>query len=290
MDWKVKSRIIGTVEALPFSSAIYYVLQRYGTRSIPRPASSIAQVIAHEHKHLEVFRKFTQRDRPDNVYEFGAGWDLCAALVRSDLGLANQRSVDLFPLAKAWQVNHVISHLAASSSGTITANHCIDNLGGDLSAKLGISYAAPFDARATNYPANVIDLIVSTNTMEHIPFRDLKDIMLESRRILRDDGIISTKVDYSDHYSHADGKIGPYNFLQFSEHEWKKHNHDFHFQNRRRHSDYARLFEECGFTILEHVGSGPDDEQPMPPLDPEFQRYDPVDLRYTEGRFVLAKN
>ena len=57
-------------------------------------------------------------------------------------------------------------------------------------------------------------------------------------------------IDYSDHYSHTDKNIHPLNFLKFKENEWnKKYNHQCHFQNRLRHSDYKMLLIDIGFNI-----------------------------------------
>jgi SAM-dependent methyltransferase len=278
MDWRAKSRIIGVIERLPLSGRIYYLLQRHVTRSIPRSASSIEGVIADEKRHLGSFRQHTCRDLPDTVFEFGAGWDLCGAIVRHSLGVKQQRMVDLNRLASTWQINHVIAYLGGAQPLAGLA---------DL-ADMGITYSAPFDARETGYPDGSIDLIASTNTLEHIPQDDLRAILKEGRRILAPGGIMSMGVDYSDHYSHADGSIGPHNFLQFSEAEWEAHQHDHHYQNRLRHKDYAQMFREAGLTILHEEEFVPKDAA-LPRLDSRFESYTAGELLPTSGYFVLAK-
>ena len=78
---------------------------------------------------------------------------------------------------------------------------------------------------------------------------------------LSEDALISSAIDYSDHYNHTDNTISPLNYLQFSEIEWKKYNSSYLFQNRLRHQDYKKIFLEFGYEILEDV-KGPYLEKP----------------------------
>jgi hypothetical protein len=288
MNWRAKSLTIATVERMPFSARIYYLLQRFVTRSIPRSAASIESVIRHEQRHLESFRAFTGKTMPAKIFEFGAGWDLCSAIVRHAMGAPRQNMVDLHPLATAWQVNHVIAYLGSREHGGGGEPEFIADVADDLWARKGIKYLAPFDARSTGYPDRCVDLVASTNTMEHIPVREIEAILIECRRILHSSGIMSMKIDYSDHYSHADSSIGPYNFLRFPEEEWRAHNHANHYQNRLRHVDYARLFREAGFEILHQEAARPEGGAALPPLAEQFKSYSEEDLLSTEGYFVLG--
>ena len=68
---------------------------------------------------------------------------------------------------------------------------------------------------------------------------------------MKDDGIVSAKIDYSDHYAHTDKTISLLNYLKFDQNGWKKHNHNCHFQNRLRHYDYVKIFKKCGFVVIE---------------------------------------
>ncbi len=64
------------------------------------------------------------------------------------------------------------------------------------------------------------------------------------------DSFMSHVIDYSDHYAHGNAAMSPYNFLRYSEQAWRRYNPDGHFQNRWRHADYRRLFEELGFRVV----------------------------------------
>lgn len=290
MNWQLKSRMIGTIERMPFSASIYYLVQRYVTRTVPRPSSSIDQVVANEARHLCAFRQQTGRELPHLVFEFGAGWDLCGAIVRAGLGVPKQIMGDIHRLASAWQINHVINWLDdhPRMAHPLTT---ISNVDKHLEATTGISYRASFDARDTGFAEGSVDLIASTNTLEHIPANDIRLILRECHRILATDGVMSMLIDYSDHYSHADGTIGPYNFLQFSAADWRRHDHNNHYQNRLRHCDFRALFKEAGFTILQDDPRLPDHPSiGLPSLDEEFRQYAEKDLLPTAGHFVLSRS
>jgi hypothetical protein len=117
--------------------------------------------------------------------------------------------------------------------------------------------------------------------------------MIECRRLLRDDGLAAFVIDYRDQYSYSDSAIGPYNFLQFSDEEWARFNPPLHYQNRMRHSDYLRVFEQTGFEPVVEVGAHPDSAiaQSFDEIKPaaRFAPYDVQDLEIVRGEFVLRK-
>ena len=82
---------------------------------------------------------------------------------------------------------------------------------------------------------------------------ELSDTFLRLKKIIKKDGIISSLIDYSDHYSHTDRNIGALNFLKFDQNEWKKFNNVYLFQNRLRHQDYRNFFLNHNFEILEEI-------------------------------------
>ena len=66
--------------------------------------------------------------------------------------------------------------------------------------------------------------------------------MLIGQKNLKKNGMISAIIDYSDHYAHTDPAIGLLNFLNYSSDDWKKYNHESHYQNRLRHYEYIDIF------------------------------------------------
>lgn len=137
----------------------------------------------------------------------------------------------------------------------------------------GIFYIAPYDASNTNFCDHYFDACISTNTLEHIPESDLHRIFTELNRTLKPGGIVSAHIDYSDHYAHTDKSISLLNFLKFDDEEWKHFNHKCHYQNRLRHYDYLRIFEDASFDIIkQELNYG---EKNIPPqIIDKFRGYD----------------
>jgi SAM-dependent methyltransferase len=168
---------------------------------------------------------------------------------------------------------------------------------GDLVDELrrlhGITYRAPCDARSTTLRTGSIDVITSTNTLEHIPPGDIRGILAECHRILADDGLLSFQIDYEDHYSFFDRRISGYNFLRYSDAAWRVWNPDLHYQNRLRHRDYREMIEAAGFEILdEHRRDGDAVERAALRalrLAPRFHGYREDELAVLNSSMVLRK-
>src|SRR5262249_18170743 len=138
-----------------------------------------------------------------------------------------------------------------------------------------------------------VDYITSTNTLEHIPPNEIAAILRECHRLLPPEGLMSFRVDYQDHYSYFDRGISAYNFLQYSEHTWKWCSPSLHYQNRLRHCDYLRLYEEAGFEVVEercNRGSDADlDTIRALRLDARFRDYDVTELAFRNCWVGLRK-
>ena len=124
----------------------------------------------------------------------------------------------------------------------------------DVLNKYNIQYLAP--QKLSDLPEKKFDICVSTTTLEHFSLQDLNDFLLDVKKILKDDGLVSSIIDYSDHYSHTDKNINSLNFLKFDENEWVKYNNSYLYQNRLRHQDYRELFNDFNYKIkIEHKGN-----------------------------------
>jgi len=114
-----------------------------------------------------------------------------------------------------------------------------------------IKYIAPYKVEQLKKRNFIFDACISSNTFEHLPLEELKQILTILKNIVKKNGIISAVIDYSDHYCHTDNTIGPLNFLKYSNKDWGKYNTKHLFQNRLRHQNYKSLFKETGYKIIE---------------------------------------
>jgi hypothetical protein len=94
-------------------------------------------------------------------------------------------------------------------------------------------------------PDQWVDFVWSQAVLEHIKRAEFLDTMRELRRVIRNDGVCSHRVDLKDHLGDA------LNHLRFSERLWES---DFmassgFYTNRIRYSEMLRLFQQSGFDV-----------------------------------------
>jgi SAM-dependent methyltransferase len=291
MRWVAKAALQRGLGLLPQGERLNYLFQRHVARSLPGGEPVVRRKLARARRHVNAFGRPVE----DAVfYEFGAGWDLAIPLSYAALSVGRQVLVDIRPSARVELVNETIGVLEGMEDGDLRP------LGGPVSSlreleeRLGITYLAPRDARATGLEGESIDFVTSTDVCEHIPEDDLAQIFGECRRLLRPGGAISCRVDLQDHYSYFDPGLSRYHFLRFSDRAWRLFNSPLHFQNRLREPDYWRLLEAAGLEIVSWTPSGPSAEElaelEAMELAPRFRSgYTPEQLGVTVLSFVARR-
>ena len=259
MKWLLKAFVQNSLSALPRAHAVNHAFQRWVARSLPAGDAGFRRKVTAAGKHFDAFLAHGGRDPEEAVfYEFGAGWDLILPLAYASLGVRRQILVDIRPNVRFDLVGDTLEKYERHRADLERElGRPLRELGrpaisttDELEERFGIRDVAPRDARKTGLPPRSVDFVSSTNTLEHIPERDIALILRECRRILRDDGVFSSRIDMRDHYSYFDATISPYNFLKFSERAWSLVNCSLHYQNRLRYPDYLRLVEEAGLALV----------------------------------------
>jgi hypothetical protein len=293
LPWRYKALVQKLFSRAPGGEKLNAFAQKYLTRRLRVTDRDIQATAKHVHALVRILQQRGQDLRDTTAFEFGAGWFLLKQLLLSLYGCKNQFSVDLRPLASIALINQALRQLARVSPSLGTLSRSIRPITSfrDLLTHYGISYFAPFDARACGLAVGSVDLVSSTATLEHIPPGDIRVIARECRRILRADGLAVHYIDYTDHFAHVDRGISIYNFLRFSEDEWSQYNSSIHYQNRLRHVEYVRLFSEEGFEVLEEhcERPGPAELQTLEklPLSPAFAGYSLDELSVQGSLLVL---
>jgi SAM-dependent methyltransferase len=261
--WLGKAALQKGMSALPRAENVNYLFQRHVSHSLPASEAGFRRKFDRAASHLDAYDEHgPPRDRAEAVfYEFGAGWDLAIPLAYWTLGVDRQVLVDIHPNLRFELVNRTIERLEKLADERLTRRPGAADVASaaDLEERFGIAYVAPCDARATGFEAGSADFVSSTNTLEHIPAAELVPIFAESRRLLRPDGIMSSRIDLRDHYSYFDESLSPYNFLRYSDRAWRAFNSRLLYQNRLRRPDYLRAFGAAGFEIVEEVRSSGDE-------------------------------
>lgn len=239
IPWKFKSFVFGIIDFLDAPNILYF-LQKYVSKRWKTGTLSKSPIWQAHKKYLKKY------NTTGVVFEFGAGKTLAQNLFLSDI-IERQVVVDLNPMIDLNLVEDLRRQI--SHQLNFRSEEPIESL--PILEAYGIEYRAPYDAAVTDFSDKSIDACISTNTLEHIPEESIIAIFSELYRTLKDDGIISAKIDYSDHYAHTDESISWLNYLKYDKSEWKKYNHKCHFQNRLRHYNYLEIFERCGFEAVE---------------------------------------
>lgn len=238
IPWKIKSNMFRLIDSLKATKVLYFI-QKNITKS-----SYIKELKIEENwlKHKKALQKYGCTGL---VFEFGGGKSLAQNIFLSSI-VDSQIVVDLNPMLDIDLINKSKNSLLPK----IKLKSDIDIFSLDDLKKYGIQYLSPYDASKTHLRPNSLDACVSTNTLEHIPIESIKSIFKELNRVLKNSGIVSSVIDYSDHYAYTDSSISLLNYLKYSENEWEKFNHKCHYQNRLRHYEYKQIFEECGFEVI----------------------------------------
>lgn len=239
IPWKIKSFIFACVDFFNAPSVLYF-LQKNVTK---RTRVGTVNVSPIWQAHKQYLKKYSATGK---VFEFGAGKSLGQNLYLSDV-VEGQIVVDLNPMIDL----NLVENMRYQISKIINLQ-CVERIQTlESLAKYGIEYRAPYDAAKTDFDDKSINACISTNTLEHIPIDSIVSIFSELYRTLKPDGVVSARIDYSDHYAHTDKGISMLNYLKFDENSWKKYNHNCHFQNRLRHYDYLTIFKQTGFVVIE---------------------------------------
>jgi SAM-dependent methyltransferase len=292
VHWLVKRGLQNALGVLPASESANYVFQRYVTHRLPIGDRGVAQKFRRATSHLAGYEEHGPgRPLEDAVtYEFGTGWDLAIPLSYAALGVGRQVLVDIRPNLRLELVNASLQSLGRQHEALAEiAGRELRGLGPadvasaeELRARFGIEYRAPLDARATRLPASSVDLVTSTNTLEHVPREAIALILREAARLLRPDGVMSFRIDMQDHSSYVDPRRSPYDYLCYSDRAWRFLSPKLEYENRLRLPDYRALFAEAGLAIVDETVSRPRPEHlaalAQVPLAPRFRGYAPEDL------------
>lgn len=301
MNFKIKSQIHKIISALPNSEKVGYYFSRYITKNLAPNNSRFLLKVNQGFNHLHNFNQFNQlKENTFNYYEFGAGWTLTIPIVISRMGY-KVNCIDIRKLVVPeliydsickFRINeNILPHFKNVLPSHIdTNNEVISN----INSLFDLNYQAPKDAKNTGFPTNHFDFISSTLTLCFIPKIDLKKILEECYRILKKGGIMSVTIDYQDNYSYFDSNISGYNYLTFSEKNWKKYNTLMNHQNRLRHKDYLELFSEIGFTLVKEKTRNPEtkDLEILKSLNihSDYNSYSLEELGIKDGEIVVIKN
>lgn len=268
MRWIAKSVVQNAVSFVPGHNEVNALLQRHVTKSsaVTRRfvLSKLAGVCAHHFEHYERFAG--KWELGPEVLELGTGRVPIVPIGLFLAGASGVRTLDIEELLDQQGFEQSVELVLAAERDGSLRKECpfvrperVARLGEAFAeeasphetlASLGIRYEIR-DTSASGLEGESVDLVVSNNTLEHVPVADLRSMMTELHRLLRPGGVMSHHVGIRDHFRRVDRSITNFNYLRFSPAAWAVLGSRLEFQNRLRESDYVRLFEEAGFRVAE---------------------------------------
>lgn len=307
--WLIKAALQKAVSLMPMSQTLNNILQTRVTGTTRRLTPQVFEMkVAQGWRHLQYYiTRSPAGSPPADVLELGTGWYpiiptaifLCGAdrvwtvdrsnMVRRDrvlemLGLFLDYARDgrLAALLPGLRPERIAQLERASASSA-------DNPS-DILRTLNIEYM-PADARHLSLPAACVDFIYSNLVIGFIPAEILAGILVEFRRVIRisprPTALMCHYVDLSDLYAYFDRNITVFNFLRYSPGAWRLLNNNVAYLNRLRISDYRRLHQDAGFTVVhEDNVSGSQADLARVPLAAEFRGNPPADLAVTSSWII----
>ncbi len=303
--WVLKAILQKCISSLPGSLYINHFFQRISSR-FGLSEQEFTDKLIHLQFHLRANRQLSDGPVPGEVLELGTGWFPVVPLGYFLSGAERIVSVDIRPLlSKTYFLTTIDSFLKHYDDGVLQSY--MIHLDTNRLEKLrllfrdrkkyslyGLCSECNIELRTGTvesmiFPGSSFQLITSNNTLEHISIHALPDIFRWFKETGGKDVVTSHFVDMSDHFSHLDKSITPYNFLKFRAPTWKWINNRIQPQNRERLSYYKSLFEKSGFPVeMEELRKGSPADLAKIKLAPEFDSLPVEDVIITHA-WLAAK-
>ncbi len=261
MHWKWKAHLLALVSRMPKGEQVYHLGQRLlGTNRL-HAAESVKRAM----ELVALIREGGGRIAGSTCLEIGTGWRPFLPFILHLLGAERVTTWDVHPWLTrryAQETSEVLGGFLdqiARDAGVPAAivqkrYRWASRPAGSLKDLLelyNVDYRCPADAANTGLGEESIDVVCSTNVLEHIRPEVLSAIHRESGRILKSEGVAVHRIDPSDHFRFVDRSITGANFVQFSAEEWHWYGGSgLGYHNRLRSVEHREMMEAAGFAIL----------------------------------------
>lgn len=304
MKWQNKAKIMKICASLSMGVEIYKVLQKSFGRLDANPSSRIATQI----EMARWIRDKNMKIEDHIFFEVGTGHKPIVPIgfflsgAKSVITVDLHRRLDFGIMKKAlfWMSKHRknLESIYHEITNTAILRERFDllerlkDMPQIFLKEANIQYLAPSDAEDTGLLDRSVDYHFSCTVLEHIPPEITKNIFIEAKRILKNEGVAFHFIDLSDHFHHQDRSITKINFLRFTDKQWQSiAGNEFAYCNRLRASDFLRLFSELSFKTIRNEYEVDNESMTIIrkglPIDEKFSSYSLEDLCTTKLRIML---
>jgi len=302
--WIIKAVVQKGISYLPASRKINYFFQKYVTGGVHLSDEHFALKIGHARDHLGYLREIKGEQKERTILELGTGWYPVIPILFYLTSMGRVISVDIQQwMTRKTQQDTILKFKHWKDSGLLDDLREViipirwellmdvlikpDNYNKEDINRLIALTPLVADARNLSLQKESVDFICSNNTFEHIPQEILRDILVEFKRVLHPNGLMSHFIDMSDHFAHFDSRITIYNFLQFSKKNWGLLDNSIQPQNRLRFRDYLDMYHQTGLHVTrEEIREGSLLELERVKVHPEFSTYSPQELAISHAYII----
>jgi hypothetical protein len=300
--WLIKSGVQRVISWLPASAFWNEIFQNHVTRSVVLTYPGFQGKLKVADQFLNRFRRHQLKPRESfTALEIGTGWyptlpiayylsgasevwtfDITSHLSRKRLALL----LDMFSKSdEDGSLRQFIPSIRPERVGRLRElrNIVHEETPAECLARINI-HAKVSDASDTGLPAGSIDFICSCFVLEYVPRLVLPKMLAEFRRLASEHSATVHRLGLADEFACFDASITEFNFLRYTDREWKWLESPLISVNRFRITDYRELLARAGFALREEENrSGSLEKLNRVKLAPEFQRYSAEDLLVLES-------
>ncbi len=304
--WKLKAIVQKVISFLPKREKINFLFQKYVTKGVKLTDEHFGYKVQSAKDHINFFKKYGEVGAEKKILELGSGWYPIIPIFMYLTNSGKVISVDIQSwMTKNSQIISIekIKEWRENNKLDTYFNNIDENKWGkleqfllnsdkyskeDFNKTIGLETMI-IDARNTGLPESSIDFICSNNTFEHIYKEILEGILLEFKRVITPEGVMSHFIDLSDHFAHFDKKITVYNFLKYSEKKWRLIDNKIQPQNRLRFKDYKEMYKNLNIPITEEkVTEGNKNELLKIKVHEQLKHYSIDELSITHGYIITT--
>jgi SAM-dependent methyltransferase len=122
----------------------------------------------------------------------------------------------------------------------------------ELYALLGFKYVVDAGGVLNGLGKESFDLVVSAGVLEHVYAKDTERLIRGISTVLRPGGYSFHSINIRDHLYQYDQTVSPKQYLRYSNLTWKLFfENDVQYINKMQRSDWLRLFQAAGLTLIE---------------------------------------
>jgi hypothetical protein len=135
-----------------------------------------------------------------------------------------------------------------------------------------------------------IDLIISSDVLEHVHEGAVDTLVGDMRRVLKPEGAASHQIVMADHLRIYDLKMPNKNYIRYGDRTWRLFfENDVQYINRIQHSEWKQRFAQGGLAMVSEYVTKADDMDRLP-VSSRFAHYTPEDLAITVSNVLLRKS